>query len=459
MSANADWITPARTLLFPTGILSDSDQQRWSTEAFVFCQKEGLGVILEQRQGGPCGVLAAVQGFIIWYLVFDKALPQLNNVSGQEPDDALVHALTRILLRASPSGDICICTGDSAAMTPNVFSTEAEALSFLGQSIAQYKAPGGVLLFVFSLIGTRGVDIIRSDMDDETSGLTGQFGHCTQELMNLLLSGLASSQVHDGNVDLGGGMMLRGVPKRPPIGYLSHLEALRYCQVGSFYKKPVYPIWVVGSESHYTLIYGTDKTINDESQRQQALSRARRAFKQLDQQENGFVAIEKLSEVLGLLNIQCTESEIASMIEKYEMPGSGIILWTPFWNCVKPMLLPKTDWNCSACTYLNSKDRTSCEMCSTANPNSSNEEHDNGEEETDDEDAKSYNFTHINGIVSTKLGVTNGPTKTPFSITTVPKDLQAPSTHGHGEPIEEVLNCRFIGCVFDWPAGRPSING
>ena len=37
-----------------------------------------------------------------------------------------------------------------------------------------------------------------------------------------------------------------GVAARPQIGYLSFLEALRYCQVGQQYKKPLYPIWVVG---------------------------------------------------------------------------------------------------------------------------------------------------------------------------------------------------------------------
>ena len=55
------------------------------------------------------------------------------------------------------------------------------------------------------------------------------------------------------------GLKLRGVPARPPIGYLTHLEALRYVQVGTHYKTPLYPIWVVGSSSHFTVLFSMDK--------------------------------------------------------------------------------------------------------------------------------------------------------------------------------------------------------
>jgi hypothetical protein len=67
----------------------------------------------------------------------------------------------------------------------------------------------------------------------------GNFGHCTQELLNLLLVGQASSNVFDGSVPLGDStaaassdsVMLRGIPARAPVGYLTQVEALRYCQV------------------------------------------------------------------------------------------------------------------------------------------------------------------------------------------------------------------------------------
>lgn len=62
--------------------------------------------------------------------------------------------------------------------------------------------------------------------------MIGQFGHCNQELINLLLTGYAVSNVFDGEMELGdSGMKVKGIKKRSLIGYLTHLEALRYCQV------------------------------------------------------------------------------------------------------------------------------------------------------------------------------------------------------------------------------------
>ena len=54
-----------------------------------------------------------------------------------------------------------------------------------------YTRPGGVLLFVMALIQSRTTVRIKSDMDDPNAKLTSQFGHCSQELLNLLLTGQA----------------------------------------------------------------------------------------------------------------------------------------------------------------------------------------------------------------------------------------------------------------------------
>ena len=69
--------------------------------------------------------------------------------------------------------------------------------------------------------------------------MIGNFGHCNQELINLLLVGHATSNVFDGSVPLGDNtsaasndtVMLKGVPERSHVGYLTQLESLRYCQV------------------------------------------------------------------------------------------------------------------------------------------------------------------------------------------------------------------------------------
>jgi ubiquitin carboxyl-terminal hydrolase MINDY-3/4 len=62
------------------------------------------------------------------------------------------------------------------------FLLETNALSW-------FQRPGGVLLFLLNLVQTRTLPIIQSDMDDPTNKVTSNFGHCSQELINLLLTG------------------------------------------------------------------------------------------------------------------------------------------------------------------------------------------------------------------------------------------------------------------------------
>jgi hypothetical protein len=98
--------------------------------------------------------------------------------------------------------------------------------------------------------------------------LIGRFGHSNQEIVNLVLFGKATSNVFDGDKDLGDGMILHGVPLRVsdddaglPIGLLSELESLRYVTVGDRLKNPKFPVWLIGSPSHYTLLFGFDSAV------------------------------------------------------------------------------------------------------------------------------------------------------------------------------------------------------
>lgn len=63
-------------------------------------------------------------------------------------------------------------------------------------------------------------------MDDAEVCLTGEHGYCSQELVNLLLTGKATTNVFDGEQDCGG-KVLKGVMSMPPIGLLTLLEWYR----------------------------------------------------------------------------------------------------------------------------------------------------------------------------------------------------------------------------------------
>ena len=119
------------------------------------------------------------------------------------------------------------------------------------------QGPCGVFLFVYSCILSRGVEALREDLGMDPEPLVSMpHGHANQSLINLLLTGQATGYVHDGVQDVG--IKLVGVTERPAIGYLTLLESMRYVQVGSFYKSPRYPIWVVGSETHMTVVFSSD---------------------------------------------------------------------------------------------------------------------------------------------------------------------------------------------------------
>lgn len=45
---------------------------------------------------------------------------------------------------------------------------------------------------------------------------------------------------------------LQGIEKQSEVGFMTLLEHLRFCQVGTYLKNPCNPIWVLGSDTHLT---------------------------------------------------------------------------------------------------------------------------------------------------------------------------------------------------------------
>ena len=71
----------------------------------------------------------------------------------------------------------------------------------------------GVILLVYSVILTRTIAKIREDMDLQDSTLLNEHGYASQEIINLMLTGLARSNVHDGELDMGDGLVLKGIDR------------------------------------------------------------------------------------------------------------------------------------------------------------------------------------------------------------------------------------------------------
>ena len=120
--------------------------------------------------------------------------------------------------------------------------------------------------FIYSCILTHGIETVRADMDSPETPLMGAHGYCSQEMVNLLLTGRAASNVFDKDVVLGSGdeiMVLKGIHSPSDIGLLTLYEHYQSCKVGEFLKCPLYPIWVICIESHFSLLFSQDLTISD----------------------------------------------------------------------------------------------------------------------------------------------------------------------------------------------------
>merc|ERR1712166_659583 len=244
---------------------------------------------LHQEGGGPCGLLAAVQAQFVVQL--QKNAPQAGasrsnwkwilQLESSTRTQWLVAALADILWRVRSSIELRVATlsrhaeaelieaygsgGPNAASAGAVdaFASKVSVACVQQRSalleVLQECVEGawsrkfGLQLLIYSLLLTRGAPNIQAEMDQGGS-MIGKFGYCTQELMNLLLTGVASSNTFNGEIDLSG-MKFGGVEARSEVGYLTLHEWYEDVQVGPFLKDPVYPVWVVHSESHFSCLF------------------------------------------------------------------------------------------------------------------------------------------------------------------------------------------------------------
>ena len=123
----------------------------------------------------------------------------------------------------------------------------------------------GVLMVLYSALLSRTLTSARGDMDEiagERRFLVDRHGYASQEAVNLLLVGRAHTNVFDGERRMeddvagsGDAVVLRGIPARGDLGFLTLHEAYGYYTVGTHLKAPRSPVWVVYSESHYSVLF------------------------------------------------------------------------------------------------------------------------------------------------------------------------------------------------------------
>eukprot|EP00055_Hartaetosiga_balthica_P014557 m.80495 g.80495 ORF g.80495 m.80495 type:complete len:427 (+) comp8622_c0_seq3:104-1384(+) len=333
---------------------------RW-LQGFEFSESEPTALL--QRRGGPCGVIAAVQGMLLKHLIYPQE-GELNQ-HWRTPEDTLVplvHALASMLgaSRADDSSVIKLVVlnandedvakyhdvmvgkkvdGDSLDAPVLFFQNNADVLEIedvettegiLLSMLMSFQGPFGVMLFLYSAVITRGLLQIESDQGfDPDTFVSYPFGHANQSLVNLLLTGEAVLNVWDGDRDAGG-LVIKGIQKRGRIGYLTLLESLQYCHVGEFLKNPNYPIWIIGSESHFTTLFSLDsRLVFQES----PIDAGRRIFEEYSC-GSGFVEEKHLAKLLSRLEKDASNDSVDALKKKICL--DGIVLASDFLNEVFP---------------------------------------------------------------------------------------------------------------------------
>ena len=270
--------------------------------------------------------------------LFNFSKTDLNNVPEEVRITALDQALLSILLNiGSDTIHVSVLTATLDSSSSVDFHGQVTVQSYSRSDITEHihdltetwRSKFGVLSFLYSAVLTRGLVNVTSDLGvmGDSSLIDNTFGHGNQSLLNLMLTGVATPNVFDFTRDVDG-MDLVGVQKQNDIGFLTLLEALRYCKVGDFLKCPKLPIWVVGSESHLSLIFSSDLSLCTKEIR--PFNAARAAFDTFDHEGNGFIPVTELPKLLEMLEMVSEEEYVEFMKERLDPESTGIILFPTF---------------------------------------------------------------------------------------------------------------------------------
>ncbi|XP_014100860.2 ubiquitin carboxyl-terminal hydrolase MINDY-3 homolog [Bactrocera oleae] len=353
--------------------------RRWS-QGFEFSDTEPSALV--QKEGGPCAVIAPVQANLLKILIMDTPGHFLKDLTQDKCRHLLIKALCAILNKccakrfrivslpmeqcaeakevvnaASDIPDVKLSTETleeataepvdaSAATTVRVadarevssdayheglqvlnFDTIEEVEKYYTEHWQVLSGQYGVMLFLYSVLLTKNIDNVISELSDTSEPLIhNTYGYGSQALINLMLTGRAVAHVWDNDQDVGG-LKLRGINEQSDIGFITLMEQMRYCTVGSFYKNPKNPVWVMGSETHLTVLFSTEKRLVSPETPSEL---ARRVFKSYDPEGNNFIPADVLQDVLAALDLVNEPEYVDIMQKRLDPEGLHIILLNAF---------------------------------------------------------------------------------------------------------------------------------
>ncbi|GAU98902.1 hypothetical protein RvY_09981 [Ramazzottius varieornatus] len=322
----------------------------WS-QGFTFSSAEPTALI--QLHGGPCAVIAPVQAYLLKNAIYtspnSNADPRWREKNGNEVLQATflelfslldVSHFTLVLPFGNPAKRNADAMVHDAPENPDSFerdfhlnlriqkfSSLNQLQKFLTDHPTLFSSSFGILRFLYSLILSKTIQKIEDDLEDPSEPLIdAAHGHGNQPLTNLIITGRAVNNVWD-DVKEFGGLRLQGIHFRPAVGYLSLLENMRYVEVGFYLKCPQYPIWLLGSETHLSIIFALiPSLVTSEAEEAAAI----RVFKQYDEHGSGFIDTGKLKDVLTQLDLFREDDYVKSLQDKLDKDNLGLILRSDF---------------------------------------------------------------------------------------------------------------------------------
>ncbi|XP_038153695.1 inactive ubiquitin carboxyl-terminal hydrolase MINDY-4B [Cyprinodon tularosa] len=271
----------------------------WRKSFFQFREPGSeMSYALEADRGGARAIQMVIQARIIKYLLFSRpdsteigTLDNLTQVEQRDQEKALAAALSDSLWLAGQEERATVTLVTEAyCITPHLdykmdnfteklqlftFNKKEDVQKFIMNHIKCFKEEGshGVILFLYSLICSRTVERMRDDLDCDTAHLLhlslGNFV-CRQPLMNLLLTGRASSHVFNGTLQFGEDGQplerpLKGVLSRSDVGYLhwsrEQMNRDGLPQVGSMLKTPRFPVWVCSINTSHSVLFSLSRSL------------------------------------------------------------------------------------------------------------------------------------------------------------------------------------------------------
>lgn len=268
-SSIPDWfraVWPSSTTSF------EGISEAWSMQTLEFedaaypgaAAGSAVGCGLVQPKNGPCGLIAAIQA---------ACIAELIRTGGDAPatalkvtDEVLASVLGSIIWQAATAGGDnsnavakLVTKASSDGVDVADFTSQDALTKAIGESINTFKSAGGAVLFLYSLVVTRTVEAIRSDVMKAGGDLPliTDLGLCTSDLVSLCLRGEANGNVgaFQPISDENGENIKISWPDGLGVGLLSMDEYQTKIPVADALKTPTHPVWILHGGDHFTVLW------------------------------------------------------------------------------------------------------------------------------------------------------------------------------------------------------------